>query len=93
MDNQAGDHREENSVDAMLTAMAVWVTKFRHASGLRDEAMKCKPEDVARIARDLRVRRGELASLASKGPSRPPCWKRCCARLASSRAVSPTALP
>ena len=66
--NQAAASAEERDREAALAAIAVWVMKYRYAAGLRDEAMKCRPEDVARLARDLGVKPGELASLANNNP-------------------------
>ena len=43
--------------------------KYRYALGKRDETIKCGPEDVARVAQELRVPASELAALASKGPN------------------------
>ena len=66
--NQAVASPEEKDREAALAAIAVWTMKYRYATGQRDDAMKCRPEDVARLARDLGVKPGELASLASNNP-------------------------
>jgi len=59
---------EKHGLEAALAAIAVWVMKYRYALGKRDEAMKCGPQDVARVAQELRVPASELALLASNGP-------------------------
>lgn len=68
MNAEPAAHRDDQSLDAVLAAIAVWVMKYRYALGLRNEPMKCRPQDVAKLARDLGVAPDELASLASKGP-------------------------
>jgi pyrroloquinoline quinone (PQQ) biosynthesis protein C len=45
------------------------MTKYRRARGLRNELMNCDADDVARIARDLKIQPAELATLAKKGPN------------------------
>ncbi len=69
MDSQPGGHSDRHGLDAVFTAIAVWVMKYRFALGKRKEAVKCAPEDVARVARDMHVAPGELAALATKGPN------------------------
>jgi hypothetical protein len=55
-------------VDFVLDAIASWVNKYRHVSGLHDEFGHCSPDDVMQIAKDLGVPAGELRALAAKGP-------------------------
>src|ERR1700686_2870693 len=55
-------------LDAVLNAIAGWVKLYRIASGARNELAACPPEEVARIARDLGISRGELELVATKGP-------------------------
>ena len=52
----------------IFDAIANWVQKYRYAVGLRNELALCGAQEVAHIARDLRVSPEELVSLASKGP-------------------------
>jgi hypothetical protein len=66
MNNASAAHRDD--LDAVLAAVAVWVMKYRYALGIREEPMKCRPQEVAQRARDLGIAPDELASLASKGP-------------------------
>jgi hypothetical protein len=51
----------------VFAAIADWVQKYRYAVGLRKELAECGAEEVAHMARDLRVSPRELLSLASKG--------------------------
>jgi hypothetical protein len=56
------------TVDFVLDAIAGWVNKYRHVSGLQNEFGHCSPDDVRQIAKDLGVPAGELRALAAKGP-------------------------
>ncbi len=69
MTSRAETMSEKHGLEAALAAIAVWVMKYRYALGKRDETIKCGPEDVARVAQELRVPASELAALASKGPN------------------------
>ena len=55
-------------LEPIFDAIAHWIKNYRYALGLRDEMMQCSPEDVASIARDLKVSPRELVHLANKGP-------------------------
>ena len=67
--SQAAAPPNDEALDAVFAAIAVWVMKYRYALGLRDAPMRCRPQDVAKLASDLGVPQQELASLASStGP-------------------------
>lgn len=68
MDSRPTDPSDRKGLDAVLAAIAVWVMKYRYALGLRNEKMKCRPEDVEQQARELNVQPDELASLADRNP-------------------------
>jgi hypothetical protein len=51
-----------------LSAIAAWVTKYRHAVGSYHVLGPCGPDDVQQIARDLGVPAGELREIMKKGP-------------------------
>jgi hypothetical protein len=68
MNDAPAAQRDDQDLDAVLAAIAVWVMKYRYALGLRGESIKCSPQDVAQRARDLGVKPNELASLINKGP-------------------------
>lgn len=69
MDQQPAPHPDYESLQSILGAIAQWMTKYRRARGLRNELMNCDADDVARIARDLKIQPAELATLAKKGPN------------------------
>ena len=69
MSEQPEIHQDYESLSSVLGAIAQWMTRYRHARGLRHEMMECGPQDVARIARELRIHPSELAGLADKGPN------------------------
>jgi len=56
------------TVEFVLDAVAGWINKYRHATGLHDEFGHCSPEDVRQIAKDLGVPASELLKLATKAP-------------------------
>ena len=60
--------REHGVVEPILDAIANWVTKYRHAVGLRGGLADCPPEEVARIARDIGLSPQELKLFVDKGP-------------------------
>jgi hypothetical protein len=60
---------EHSPIESIFGAIANWVTKYRHAAGLRRELAKCGPEEVATIARDIGLSTQELELIASKGPN------------------------
>jgi hypothetical protein len=68
MNEQPTVHPDYESLQSILGAIAQWVARYRAAFGIRNALANCSPEEVAGIARDLKIAPGELASLAKKGP-------------------------
>ena len=56
-------------VKNIFNGIADWVGKYRRNFGLDSQFGLCTPDDVIRVARDLRVTPGELQELARKGPN------------------------
>lgn len=56
-------------VKDIFNGIADWVGKYRQKFGLGSQFGLCTPDDVVRVARDLRVTPGELQELARKGPN------------------------
>ena len=56
------------TVELVLNAIAGWINKYRHVSGLHNEFGHCRADDVMQIAKDLGVPASELRALAAKGP-------------------------
>jgi hypothetical protein len=65
MDQQPITHPDYDSLQSVLKSIAQWITKYRYARDL----VNCDPDEVANIARDLRLSPGELAVLARNGPN------------------------
>jgi hypothetical protein len=63
-DNQQPDYP---SVEPILSAIADWIKRYRHAIGLRDELAQCGLDDVRSMAKDIGVSPDQLRELASKG--------------------------
>jgi uncharacterized protein DUF6455 len=59
---------EQYSVESILSAIANWVERYRNAVGLRGELARCRPEEVASMARDIGVSPQELKFFVKKGP-------------------------
>jgi hypothetical protein len=68
MNQQPTAHPDYETLQTVLNSIAQWVTKYRYARGISRDLANCGPEEVARIARDLRVHPTELAMMAKKGP-------------------------
>ena len=68
MNQQPTAHPDYETLQTVLNSIAQWVTKFCNARGISSDLANCGPEEVARIARDLRVHPRELAMIAKKGP-------------------------
>jgi hypothetical protein len=69
MNEQPAAHPDYESLHSVLSAVAQWVARYRDAFGIRSELGNCSPEEVAGIARDLKIAPEELASLTRKGPN------------------------
>jgi hypothetical protein len=68
MNQEAGPHPDYDSLHSILNAVAQWIARYRYARGVRSELMNCSAEEVAGIARELKINPTELAALAKKGP-------------------------
>lgn len=68
MNEQPTAHPDYDDLQSIFSAIAQWVARYRDAFGIRNELANCSPQEVAGIARDLKIAPGELASLATKGP-------------------------
>jgi hypothetical protein len=68
MSEQPTVHPDYESLQSILGAIAQWVAKYREAFGIRNELANCSAQEVAGIARELKITPGELTSLAKKGP-------------------------
>lgn len=55
-------------LEAILDAVAHWITKYRQAVDAQEEFKQCGRDEVARIAHDLGVTPDQLAEVAGKGP-------------------------
>lgn len=55
-------------LEAILDAVARWITKYRQAVDAQEEFQQCGRDEVARIAHDLGVTPDQLAEVAGKGP-------------------------
>ena len=68
MNQQPAPHPDYESLQSILNAIAQWMKKYCYARGIRNELMNCTTEEVARMARELKIDPNELATLAKKGP-------------------------
>jgi hypothetical protein len=68
MKHQPTTRSESDIVQFVLSEIARWVTRYRETFAPRNELNNCSPQEVAGIARDLKIGAAELKSLARKGP-------------------------
>jgi hypothetical protein len=69
MNQQPAVHPDYESFHSILNSIAQWMTKYRNARGICNDLANCGAEEVARMARDLKVHPSELATLTKKGPN------------------------
>jgi hypothetical protein len=63
MDQQPIAHPHYDSLQSVLKSIAQWITKYRYQRDICNDLVNCGPDEVARIARDLRISPSELAML------------------------------
>jgi hypothetical protein len=69
MDQQPITHPDYDSLQSVLKSIAQWIMKYRYARSVCNDFVNCGPDEVANIARDLRLSLSELAVLARNGPN------------------------
>ena len=68
MNQQPTAHPDYESLKSVWNSIAQWVMNYRHARGIYNDLANCGPDEMERIARDLRIHRSELVTMAKKGP-------------------------
>jgi len=76
MINRQNELRRYPLVEAVLAAIADWVTNYRNAIGLKNEFAMCGPDEVMRMAKDIGVTPSQLEELVRKGPDSANLLKR-----------------
>lgn len=56
-------------VQTVFNSIADWVGRYRQNFGLNNQFGQCTPDEVMRVAKDLKLTPTELKELASKGPN------------------------
>jgi hypothetical protein len=69
MDQQPIAHPHYDNLQSVLKSIAQWITKYRYQRNICNDLVNCGPDEVARIARDLRISPSELAMLTRHGPN------------------------
>ncbi len=64
---QPNEQSHYQTLEPVLDTIAGWINRYRQSLQTQAELRNCGSEEVARIAHDLNVSPGELASLVSKG--------------------------
>jgi Family of unknown function (DUF6455) len=57
------------TLQSVLKSIAQWIMKYRDARNICNDLVNCGPDEVANIARDLRLSPSELVILARNGPN------------------------
>lgn len=68
MNDKHEPHPDYESPRWVSSAIAHWIETYRYARGIRNELMNCSADDVAGMARELKMGPSEFAALAKKGP-------------------------
>jgi hypothetical protein len=55
------------TLQSVLKSIAQWIMKYRDARNICNDLVNCRPDEVANIARDLRLSPSELVILARNG--------------------------
>jgi Family of unknown function (DUF6455) len=55
------------TLQSVLKSIAQWIMKYRDARNICNDLVNCGPDEVANIARDLRLSPSELVILARNG--------------------------
>jgi hypothetical protein len=63
-------------VEAVVKAIADWVTRYRNAIGSKDEFGMCGPDEVMRMAKDIGVTPEQLQEIVRRGPDSAKLLKR-----------------
>jgi len=58
-----------DSLQQVLNSVAQWITRYREARGAHNQLKNCSADEVAAMARELRMSPGELVALSKKGPN------------------------
>src|SRR5215475_5690995 len=67
MDQQPIAHPDYDSLQSVLKSITQWIRKYRYACNVCNDLVNCGPDEVANIARDLKLSPSELAILARNG--------------------------
>jgi hypothetical protein len=69
MDRQPIAHPDYDSLQSVLKSIARWIKKYSYVRDNCNDLANCGPDEIANIARDLRLSASELAVLARNGPN------------------------
>jgi hypothetical protein len=67
MNRQPIAHPDYDSLQSVLKSIAQWIMKYRDARNICNDLVNFGPDEVANIARDLRLSPSELVILARNG--------------------------
>lgn len=68
MANRETPQTSSPTLELVFSAIADWVNKYRHATGVRGDLGYCGPNEVMQIAKDLGLPASELREIVKKGP-------------------------
>jgi len=62
-------HPDYESLQKVLSSVAQWITRYRETRKTENQLKDCSADDVAAMARELRMSPSELLVIAKKGPN------------------------
>jgi hypothetical protein len=68
MTQTGAPYGDYESLHWVLNSIAQWIVKYRNARSVSEQLSNCTADEVAAMARDLKISPGELVSLTKKGP-------------------------
>ena len=66
MNQKPRAHPDYESLQSVWNSIAQWVMNYRHARGICNDLANCGPDEMGRIAWDLRIHPSELVTWRKK---------------------------
>lgn len=90
MNQQPTAHPDYESLKTVWNSIAQWVMNHRHARGIYNDLVNCDPDEIERIARDLKSTEASWWRWQKRDHTLLILLKNCWGLLASTRTTSNT---